>query len=220
MKVAIHQPNYLPWWGFFEKMSRADVFVLLDTVQFSKDSFTQRTRIRTKDGWMWLTIPVRKEYHFKPINEVRLPEDGKWMKKHKASIVANYSKCDHYDEWLVDGYYGQEPRTLREFNEAGIFYLKKKLGIATRIVRASELGIATGLKATDLIIDIVKKAGGDTYISGSGGDKYQDASGYEANGIKLEYASIRPEEYKQRWGGFQPYMSALDRIFNVGGIRQ
>jgi len=82
------------------------------------------------------------------------------------------------------------------------------------------MGLASGLKATDLIVEIVKKAGGDTYVSGSGADRYQDASSYGMNGIKLEYASSPPAEYKQRWGGFQPYMSALDRLFNVGGMMQ
>jgi hypothetical protein len=217
MKVAIHQPNYLPWSGFFEKMAMADVFVLLDTAQFSKDSFTQRTKIRIKDGWMWLTIPIEKEYHFKPIGEVRLPKDDKWMKKHKSSIVANYSKCEHYDEWLVDGYFAQACETLQAFNEAGILYLKKKLGIGTRVVRASELGLEPDLKSTEMLVDIVKKAGGDTYLSGSGGDKYQDASLFEKNGIRLEYTSGEPDAYRQRWPGFEPYMSAVDRLFNLGG---
>lgn len=220
MKVAIHQPNYLPWQGFFEKMAMADVFVLLDTVQFSKDSYTQRTKIRTKEGWMWLTIPVEKEYHFKPIREVKLPKDGKWMKKHKASIVANYSNTGHYDDWLVDGYYGQEHETLQAFNEAGILYLKKKLGIRARILRASEMDLTNGLKSSDMLIDIVRKAGGDTYISGSGGDKYQDTSSFRANGITLEYAKFEPVPYVQRWDGFEPYMSVIDRLFNVGGVSQ
>ena len=220
MKVAIHQPNYLPWQGFFEKMAMSDIFVFLDTVQFSKDSFTQRTKIRTKDGWMWLTIPIEKDYHFKPISEVRLPGDGKWMKKHKSSIVANYAKCEHYDEWLIDGYFSQAQETLQAFNEAGILYIKKKLGIKARIVHASELGLTPGLKATDMLVEIIKRTGGDTYISGSGGDNYQDTAIFEANGIKLEYMKYEPAQYPQRWAGFEPYMSAIDRLFNQGGAPQ
>ena len=92
MKVAIHQPNYMPWIGFFQKMALADIFVILDTVQFSKDSYTQRTKIRTKEGWIWLTVPIEKKYHFKPIKDIPLPHDTKWLKKHKMSILSNYSK--------------------------------------------------------------------------------------------------------------------------------
>jgi hypothetical protein len=216
LKVAIHQPNYLPWAGYFKKMAMADIFVILDTVQFSKDSYTQRTKIRTKDGWLWLTIPIEKEFNFKPIHEVRLPGDGKWLKKHWTSIMANYSKSEFYDGGFIEGLYGGAYHTLQELNEAGIFYLKEKLGIKTGVIRASSLGLDTSLHSTDLVVDIVKKAGGDIYISGTGGDNYQDVSKFEKAHIAIEYARFQPVEYSQRWNGFEPYMSAIDLLFNTG----
>ncbi|HTX44496.1 MAG TPA: WbqC family protein, partial [Methanocella sp.] len=210
LKVAIHQPNYLPWLGYFKKMALADVFVLLDTVQFSRDSYTQRTRIRTKGGWMWLTIPVEKDCHFKPIRDVRMPRVNKWQAKHLSSIVSNYSRSAHFDRAFAEGYYGRDYPTLPAFNEAGIFYLKEKLGIKCQVIRASELDPDPALKSTGLLIDIVERAGGDTYISGAGGEKYMDAAAFAAHGIRLEAARYTPAEYPQRWGGFEPYMSAID----------
>lgn len=216
MRVAIHQPNYLPWIGFFNKMAMVDVFVLLDTVQFSKDSYTQRTRIRTKDGWNWLTIPIERKYHFKPIRDVLLPGDSKWRKKHKASIVSNYAKSGFFDGQFVEAYYGQDYHTLQAFNEAGILYVKEKLGITTKVIHASELRIDPELRSTDLLIDIVKKVGCDTYVSGMGGENYQEKERFDANGIHLEYARYQPAAYPQRWAGFEPYMGAIDLLYNLG----
>ena len=215
-KVAIHQPNYLPWMGFFQKMALADIFVILDTVQFSKDSYTQRTKIRTKEGWIWLTIPIEKKYYFKPIKNIHLPQDKKWLKRHKMSIISNYSKCKFVDDEFVNEYYSGKFEKLQQFNERGIFYLKDKFRIKTEIVRASELDIVDNLKSTDLLADIVKKVGGDVYISGSGGEKYMDEGKFLMNDVKLEYFEFKALEYPQRWDGFEPYMSAIDLLFNVG----
>jgi hypothetical protein len=218
VKVAIHQPNYLPYIGFFQKMALVDVFVILDVVQFSKDSYTQRTKIRTKDGWIWLTIPIEKKYCFKPIRDIYMPQDEKWFKKHKMSIKSNYSKYKFIDDKFIDEYYSYPGnfKKLHEFNEYGIFYLKDKFRINTRIVRASELNIDEKLKSTDLLVDIVKKVEGDIYISGSGGKNYMDAKKFLINKIKLKHFEFKPIEYPQRWDGFEPYMSAIDLLFNVG----
>jgi len=215
--VAIHQPNYLPWIGYFQKMSLADIFVILDTVQFSKDSYTQRTKIRAKDGWFWLTIPVEKKYYFKSINEVYLPRDSKWMKKHKMAIISNYAKSIFFDKKFIDEYYcNNEFIKLQEFNEYGIFYLKDKFGVESKVIRASELGLDKNLKSTELLIEIVKRVGGDVYISGMGGKKYIEEEKFEKEGIKIRYFEFKPFEYPQRWEGFEPYMSAIDLLFNVG----
>ncbi len=215
--VAIHQPNYLPWIGFFQKMSLADIFVILDTVQFSKDSYTQRTKIRAKDGWFWLTIPVEKKYYFKSINDVYLPRDNKWMRKHKMAIMSNYVRSIFFDKKFIDKYYcNNKFLKLQEFNEFGIFYLKDKFGIESKVIRASELRLDKNLKSTELLIEIVKKVGGDVYISGIGGKKYIEEEKFEKEGIEIKYFEFKPFEYPQRWGGFEPYMSAIDLLFNVG----
>jgi len=219
--VAIHQPNYLPHIGFFQKMALADVFVILDMVQFSRDSFTQRTRIRTKDGSMWLTIPIEKQNFLRPINDVILSKDQGWLTKHKSSIVANYSRCKHFDSAFVNEYYSgcEEFTKLQEFNEYGIYYLKDQIGIQTKTVRASELDLSKGLKSTDLLIEILETVRGDTYLSGLGGKGYIDESKFFAKRIELKYLDYENFQYQQRWGGFQPHMSALDFVFNSNNER-
>ncbi|MDD1698851.1 MAG: WbqC family protein [Methanoregula sp.] len=215
MKVAIHQPNYLPYTGYFQKMAMADIFVLLDTVQYSKDSFTQRVKIRTKDEWIWLTIPVEKSNNFKMIRDVRLPGDSKWKIKHKNSLEANYSKSPFFDKNFIDFYYTLKVDSLRDFNEAGIRYLQEKFNIRTKLVRASDLNINEELASSDLLMEIVKRTGGSTYLSGPSGKQYLDKELFFENNIHIEFFEPDLQEYPQRWPGFQPFMSAIDVVFNV-----
>lgn len=217
MKVAIHQPNYLPYPGFFQKMALADIFVILDNVQFSKDSYTQRVKIRTKEGFNWLTIPIDKKCSAFLIYDVKLHNNQKWLKKHKMSIIANYSRCEFFDEKFVNEYYSFGTyQELQEFNEKGILYLKDKFNIKTPIVRASDLDINSDLKSNDLLIEIIKNVGGDVYISSSGGKNYILEDKFKSNNIKLEYFENKPIEYSQRWDGFEPNMSSIDLLFNLG----
>ncbi len=216
IKVAIHQPNYLPWIGFFQKMALADVFVILDNVQFSRDSYTQRTKIRTKNGWLWLTIPIEKKFYFQSIKDIPLPEDNNWQKKHWMSIVSNYSKAKYYNEYeeFFEKLYSNNLKNLQVFNEEGILYLIDALDIEIELIKASELEL-DDLKSTDLIVEIVNKVGGDCYLSGMGGGNYMDESKFKDNGIQLEYFKYKPFEYEQRWDGFEPNMSSIDLLFNV-----
>lgn len=216
MKVAIHQPNYLPYIGFFEKAALSDIFILLDSVQFSKDSYTQRTKIRTRDGWAWCTVPIEKEYDFKHIKEVYLPKDKKWSRKQKLSMAANYSKTSFFDANFIDEFFTKPFQKLQEMNEFGITYLMENFGIRPKIFRSSELGIDPRLRSTDLLIEIIKRVGGNTYISGEGGRNYMDEELFSINGIDIKYFHFRPFIYNQRWTHFEPYMSAIDLLFNLG----
>lgn len=218
LKVAIHQPNYLPYLGFFLKMRLADIFVILDNVPFSNDSVTHRVRTRNKNDWVWLTIPIEHVYHFKHIKDIHLPRNDNWRENHKQTITSNYSRCKYFDNKFMDEYYTTEFSGLCEFNEFGIRYLRDKLGMRADIVRASELDIDYKLKSTDLLIEITKAVGGDTYISGSGGSRYMEHEKFPANGIALDYYSFKPVAYPQRWNGFVPYLSAIDYVFNVGNL--
>ena len=217
MKVAIHQPNYLPYIGYFQKMSKSDIFILLDIVQFSKDSFTQRTKIRTKTGWMWITIPIERAYYFKQINEIPLPQNDVWKKRHMKAIMANYSKCPYYDDTFIQKYYLKKKfEKLHEFNEYGIYYLKEKFGIETEIIRASSLDVDAKLKSSALLAELVKSVGGTVYISGTGAKSYLDVTEFEKRNIDVEFFEFVPFVYPQRWSGFESYMSAVDLWFNLG----
>ena len=216
-RVAIHQPNYLPWIGYFKKMSLCDVFVILDTVQFSKDSYTQRTKIRTRDGWMWLTIPIQRGERSGLIKDVLLPEDCKWRKKHWLSIHSNYAKTkdfNDFNDFFKSVYLDYDTDRLQDFNEKFILYISDILGIHPEIVYASELNLENDLKKSDHLIEIIENTGGDVYISGVGGRNYIKEEKFERKGIEIEYFEFKPFIYKQRWAGFEPYMSAIDLLFN------
>jgi hypothetical protein len=216
MKVAVHQPNYLPFIGYFQKMAQADIFILLDTVQFSKDSYTQRTKIRTREGGLWCTIPIEKAQYFKPIQDITLPLNSKWTKSHELTIFANYAKCSHFDNQFIDTIYHSNLKHLAEFNEFGISFLKKRFGIKCEMIKASELPINREMKSSNLLADIINKVGGDTYISGTGAKKYLNEGIFRENNITVEYFEFKPFLYEQRWPGFIPYLSSVDLLFNLG----
>lgn len=219
MRVAMHQPNYLPYIGYFQKMALADVFVIMDVVQLSRGaSYTKRVKIRTQESSRWLTIPIEKKYDFMAIKDVFLPQDAKWIKNHKSILKGNYYRAEYVDKNFIEEYYSEENKfsKLQEFNEFGISYLIKKFNIKAEIIRASELDLDENLKSTDLLIEVLKQIGGDVYLSGAGGKKYLDEKKFPMNGIKLEYFDFKPTVYPQRWEGFEPYLSALDLLFNLG----
>ena len=218
--VTIHQPNYIPWIGFFRKVSMADVFVILDTALFTKNGVIHRNKIRTREGWRWLTIPISSRYKGVPIKDVPLPEDRKWRSQHWSILRGNYGKTPYFEEnmdFFEEMYENMPYKTLGELNEGVIRYLFDVFDIRPEIRRSSDMGIGEGLGKTGLNLEIVRKAGGDIYISGMGGKKYLEEEKFEECGITVRYFGFEPFEYPQRWPGFEPYMSAIDLLFNVGG---
>ena len=215
MIVSMHQPNYLPYLGFFQKMAMADLFIFLDVVQLSIGGYTRRVRIRTKEGSDWLSIPMDHENRFRFIDEVVLLADSRWRKKHRNLLMANYDQTPFFDREFIDAHYARPFTRLQEMNEEGIFYLMKRLGITTKTIRASDLVPDRSLKSTDLLVDILSRAGAEVFISGSTGRNYLDEAKFAEAGIELRYHEFHPRPYLQRWPGFVPYLSAMDLVFNV-----
>ncbi|MDP8299242.1 MAG: WbqC family protein [Candidatus Tantalella remota] len=216
MKIAIHQPQYLPWVGYFDKMDRADVFVILDDVQYKKNEWQNRNKIRNADGWQWITVPVVFEFGQK-ITEVGIDNKQPWKEKHLRSLEMNYSRADGFKEhfsFFKDAY-EKEWKTLVDINGHFINYLKDVLGIQTEIVISSSLGIKT--EKTRRLIDICEALNADTYISGAGGADYLEESEFPAHGITLEFQDYKHPEYRQMYEGFESYMSIVDLLFCQGG---
>lgn len=220
MTVAIHQPNYLPYLGYFYKMWHCDVFVLLDTVQFPRgQSFGNRNRIKTQNGPAWLTIPVSIPSGEKgkvPYTQVEFA-DTKWKRKHLRTLQMNYKKADYYDKIfpLLEEQIIRETRFV-ELTTGLITRIATYLGIPTRLVRLSELLDSYGEK-TELIVDICKKLDADIYLSGTGGGiEYNNEELLNTNHIQLRYSRFVHPEYPQLWGKFEPNMSIIDLLFNCG----
>lgn len=215
--VTIHQPSFLPWEGFFAKMQRADLMVLLDHVQFSKNNYTNRVKIRTKQGWKWLTVPVPKGSNHKAISEIRLNLDTKWKEKHKKTLCFQYAKAPYFDESIINTIYNHPIETLVDLNILGIEKIKELANIGTSLIRSSELDVSN-LSKTELLLEVIKKVGGTRYISGPDGRNYIDVELFINNGVEIEFFDFTQTKYRQTFPGFEPGLTALDRFFNTGVI--
>lgn len=217
MKIAIHQPNYLPWLGFFYKMAKSDVFVFLDNVQYPRRSFVNRVKIKTPKGEQWLTIPVKvKGKYYQKIRETEILNEKNWQKEHIKALELNYRKAKYFDYLFPDlkKNIEKDGQMLSIFNIELIKLLRDKLEIKAELKIASDYNISG--KSTDLLINLCKEFKGDTYLSGVGGSNYQDEEKFKATGIKLEYSNFSHPVYSQMWGDFIPSLSVIDLIFNCG----
>ncbi|MCK4634739.1 MAG: WbqC family protein [Candidatus Aenigmarchaeota archaeon] len=220
MIVGIHQPNYIPWLGYFYKIAKSDVFVLLDNVNYTKNSFINRNKIKTQNGGVWLTVNVlTKGRYGQLINEVEIDNSKLWNKVHWKTIFFNYSKAPLFNEYghFLEEIYERKWEKLIDLNESLIKLICELSGIKNvKFIRASELN-ASG-NGTDLLIDICKKLGADTYLSGFGGRNYMEEKKFKGDDIELKYYDFKHPIYKQLWDGFVPNLSVIDFLFNDSSI--
>ena len=216
MIVSIHQPQYLPWLGYFDKVDKADVFCFLDDVQFKKNDFQNRNRIKTANGWQWITVPV-KYRHPQRINEVELNHSVNWQRKHLQALVTNYRKAPFFDETieLFSDMYERRWENIAEVNLAFLERLLTLLGMTgKKTVLASHLDVSR--EPTDRLIDICKALGGDTYLAGAGGANYMNMERFRERGVKVIFQNFNHPEYPQLFGEFLEQMSVVDLLFNCG----
>lgn len=215
MKVAIHQPQYLPWLGYFDKLDSADVFIFLDTVQFKKHEWQNRNRIRTKDGWQWLTVPIIDRFPER-IDRVKINGKTDWQRKHCQALRLHYGRAPFWNP------FGPELLALLEspwtglggLNVAVTDLLSQHLGITTRRVLASTL--LAREDPTDRLIDLCRAVGGTVYLAGESGPSYMDVSRFLQTGIAIQVQSYSHPEYPQRYQPFVSHLAVVDLLFNCG----
>jgi hypothetical protein len=193
------------------------VFVFLDNVQYKKREFQNRNKIRTKEGWLWLTVPVITKGRFtQKMKEVLIDNTSNWHKKHWQSIEMNYSKAKYFNEYkeFFKSLYEKEWDKLIDLNVFIIKYINELLNIKIPVYYESDLNIE-GEKTTR-IINICKKLNADTYLSGIGGKEYLIEEEFIKTGIKLIYQNFKHPVYTQVYPGFEPFMSIVDLLFNCG----
>ena len=217
MRLCIHQPMYLPWLGLFERIHRCDAFVLLDNVPYSKNYFINRNKIKTVNGWMWLTIPVLTKGHFgQLIKDVRIDNTTQWRKLHWKSIYYSYQRAPYFPKYadFFEHAYKHERIYLIEIIEELLYFILKVLGINTTIIKSAELNVAG--KKEELILNICKALQADEYLSGPDGKEYLDLKLWRENNIKVTFHNYHHPEYQQLHGKFLPQMSIIDLLFNYG----
>lgn len=215
MLVAVHQPNYLPWPGFFHKWLLADALVLLDTVQFVKNEWQNRNRIKTAQGVQWLTVPVHYRFPMR-LDEVAIA-GGPWARKHIATIEQAYAQAPFFaDCWLPLKEQVQKPwRLLRDLNVGLIRALGAMLGCTAPLHLASDMH-ASDTDATDRLVSLCLELGADAYLSGQEGRNYLQADQFAAAGLALCYQQVEAPVYAQLHGEFISHLSVADLLFNVG----
>lgn len=216
MIVSVHQPQYLPWLGYFDKIDKADAFVLLDNVQFKKNEWQNRNKIKTAQGWMWLTVPVLYKFP-QLINEVGVNNTDRWQHKQRQALVSNYRKSPFWQmlEGFFEETFSRQWTIISELNIHVVEKLVSLLGIETPVHVASEMGTFPE-DPDERLIALTKHLGGDTYLAGSGGKDYMDLAKYEKNGIRVIFQEYHHPTYGQLYGQFEPYMSAIDLLYNHG----
>jgi len=216
MIVAVHQPQFLPWLGYFDKIDRADVFVLLDNVQFKKNEWQNRNKIKTAQGWQWLTVPVLYRYP-EFINEVTINNRVNWQHKHKQALVSNYKKAPYFEMVtnMLGDIFSSPWEYISQLNSAVVKTTARALGIDTQIYIASELE-EFPQDPDERLVAITKYFGAGTYLAGIGGKGYMNLETYKKNGIEVIFQDFKHPVYQQLFGDFEPFMSSIDLLFNHG----
>lgn len=216
-KIAILQSNYIPWKGYFDIIRKADVFVIYDEVQYTKNDWRNRNLIKTPNGLDWLTIPVSQKSLEQKINETYVSQHN-WNKKHWNALVGNYSKAPFfktYSEEFKELYLGIETSNLSEINLLFIKKINTFLSIDTEIVDSQSLDLK-GDK-NERLIEAIKKLDANHYISGPAAKSYLDVEAFEKEDIQVEWMNYSNyPEYPQLFSSFKHTVTILDLLFNVG----
>ena len=217
--VVIHQPDFLSYLGFFHRFLHADMWVILDNVQFvsgTSKSWTNRDKIKTPNGEKWITVAVKKVQINAKINEITLSKNVDWKKDNLNLIKQNYGKAPFFNEIFphVETLYGFDCEKLVDFNMKSIGMLLTMFDINIEKKLASSLNPVG--RSNELLVDMLKKVKASTYLSGVGARDYYDPKPFEQAGINVIWQEFKHPIYPQLHGEFVPYMSSIDILFNCG----
>jgi hypothetical protein len=218
--VAIHQPNFLPWLGYFDKLARADVFILLDSVQFPKKGGTwiNRVQLLVNGAPSWATVPVVRSYSgTRSIREMRIDENTPWRERLLKTIQSAYGRAPRYEEVVgpLAELIGNRTDRLADYNVAAIRALAERLALGrTELVLASELEVDGA--ATDLLVELVRAVEGDSYLVGGGAEGYQEDERFEAAGLGLVRQDFEHPAYPQAADPFVPGLAVIDALMSCG----
>lgn len=218
--VTIHQPEHLPWLGFFDKIKMADLYIVLDNVQFRKNYFQNRNRIRVdnKAGWSYVTVPLNKFSSSAMINEIKINYETDWQKSNWNKIRENYQQAPFFEIFakVIKEHYFMKCERLVDFNLDFIKLFKEIFKIDTKIILASDIEDKIIKGGTEVNFNLCKKTHADVYLSGQFGKDYLDLNKFREADIEVNFHNFLYPNYPQQYGSFVSGMSALDYLFNVG----
>ena len=226
MIVTIHQPNYIPWLGFFQKLLLSDTYVVFDDVQYPRGKdYANRNQIKTNNGKLWLTIPVIGKSELKPWNQIGINKGDGWVNKHLTNIESFYKKTPYFEKYypkIKEIYLIKEHKLLIDLNLDLIKYFLEILDKKINIVFSSDMKTNVTSRfensGLDNILHILNHLKATKYVSGAGdgSKRYINEDLFKAYNIELVWQNFTHPTYTQQFGEFMPYMSILDLLFNEG----
>jgi len=217
MILSAHQPAYMPWLGYFHKIQNCDLFVYLDSVQYEKNSFINRNKIKTPSGPQWLTIPVKLRGHTSAtLLETEIDDSLSWRKKHLRSIELNYRKAPFFSENFpkIEELLALPATNLSDFCFHNLRFWMSEFQIQTTVVRSSTLPVYSA--KSDLVLDLCSHFTANRYLSGALGRDYLNLSKFCEAGISIDFQNFSHPIYRQLWGPFERCMGIIDLWMNCG----
>lgn len=218
MVVSINQPAYLPWLGYFDRIAASDIHIVLDHVQYEKNSLANRNKLRTKEGWCWITVPLKTKGRFEnlAIDTLEVENQLVWGRKHFGTMQMNYARSAHFSEYksYFEKVLMMEWTLFNNLLQETLTYLLKALGIKTKILFSSKMQVV-GQK-DELVLNLCRAVGAQTYLSGPMGRDYLDCSAFAESDIQLLFQKFDPPFYPQAFPGFESGLSVVDLLFNCG----
>jgi hypothetical protein len=214
--LTAHQPSYLPWLGFFHKLAISDIYVSLDSVQFEKNSFVNRNKVKTPNGVLWLTVPVMSKEHLsKTINDMKIDDSTKWRVKHWKTLLL-YQKAPYFENYcdFFEKIYAKNWELLVDLNEHLTKFFLKELGIDVKFLKSSELSLHK--RKSELVTEMCEKLNANLFVFGILGKDYVNTIDFESRGIRIYFQEYNHPTYPQIWGDFASHLSIADLLFNVG----
>ena len=215
--LVVLQPGYLPWLGYFDQIRRADVFAFYDDVQFDKNGWRNRNRIKTPSGPLWLTVPVLQSGQGQPrINEIQIDATAHWQRKHIGTLKQYYAKAPYAKRYLpeIEAILNRPWTHLADLDIALVGAMAGWLKLEPPTIRTSTLGI--GGAQSQRLIDLCRHYGATRYLSGNAASDYLDVDLFASHGIEVEWQNYQHPIYPQQHEPFVPYLSAIDLLFNCG----
>lgn len=217
MTLSGHQPNYWPYPGLIGKIMKSDKFIYVTKVQFEKKSWQKRNRIRTKEGWSYIQVPTMTKGKFdQKICEVEINNADNWQEKTLRTISLTYGKAPYYRRYqgFLEDLYHRDWKLLSDLDIYIMNFILEELGIDTEIYYDRDFTFQG--KKTEMLVDMCRQLGCDTYLSNLGSAAYVQISEFTKAGLNHRYMDYKGQTYSQQYPGFEPGLSILDMLMNCG----